>query len=108
MGPGFARPPARGVLAGSGTRCTGRVWYKVYWQGLVQGVPVSGTRCSRVWYKVLQGLVQGVLGSSKGVPVSGTRCSRVWYKVFQGLVQGAPGSGTRCSRVWYKVCQGLV
>ena len=25
---------------------------------------------------------------------SGTRCSRVWYKVFQGLVQGAPESGT--------------
>ena len=40
-----------------------------------------------VWHKVFQGLVQGV-------PGSGTRCSRVWYKVFQGLIQGAPGSGT--------------
>ena len=50
MGPGFARPPARGVLAGSGTRCA-RVMYKVC-QGLVQGVPGSGTRCDKVWYKV--------------------------------------------------------
>ena len=68
MGPGFARPPARGVLAG------------------------SGTRCGRVWHKVLQGLVQGVAGS-------GTRCSRVWYKVFLGLVQGVTRSGTRCDHM---------
>ena len=50
--------------------------------------PAPCSRCTgRVWYKVFQGLVQGV-------PGSGTRCSRVWYKVFQGLIQGAPGSGT--------------
>ena len=82
MGPGFARPPARGVLAGSGTRCTGRVWYKVC-QCLVQGVSGSGTRCSRVWYKVLQGLVQGA-------PGSGIRCSRVWYMGDHLGTMGSP------------------
>ena len=64
MGPGEARPPARGVLAGSGTRCA-RVWYKVF-QGLARGVPGSGTRCSRVWYKVLQGLVLGGTSGDHG------------------------------------------
>ena len=49
---------------------------------MVQSVAGSGTRCKRVWYKVWQGLVQGVTGF---------------------LVQGVAGSGTRCDRVWYKV-----
>ena len=46
-GAGLRPAPARGVLAGSGTRCC-RVWYKVC-QGQVQGLTGSGTRCDRDW-----------------------------------------------------------
>ena len=47
VGPGFARHRARGVPV----QGVGRVWYKV-WQGLVQGVTGFGTMYDRVWYKV--------------------------------------------------------
>ena len=59
--PGFARPSVRSYcclqvcvgmhMVRPGLSVSVRFWYKM-WQGLAQGVTKSGTRCGKVWYKV--------------------------------------------------------
>ena len=58
--------------------------YKVL-QCLVQGGTRSGIGSDTGWYRVVQGGAR--FGTRSGV-WSGTRCYKVWYRVVQGLVQG--------------------